>query len=199
MKTFVLASANPGKLKEMRALLSELDIRLLSLAEAGFTGEIEETGLTFEENARIKAEAACKATGLPAISDDSGFEVDALNGEPGVYSARYTGRREDTDEDRNRLVLDKMRGVEHRGAAFVSCICAAFPNGDHIETRGDLRGQVLTEPQGAFGFGYDSIFAPEGSRESLAQLRPEEKNAISHRGIALGKFIKKLREYYADK
>ncbi|MBE7017435.1 MAG: RdgB/HAM1 family non-canonical purine NTP pyrophosphatase [Ruminococcaceae bacterium] len=195
----ILASNNKGKLREMRELLGELGIEVLSQREAGFDIEVEETGTTFEENSYLKASAITALSGLPAVADDSGLMVDHLGGEPGVYSARYTGNHEDSDIDRYMYLLKKMEGVTDRRAKFVSAVCCTFPNGDVIRTRGECHGNILYSPVGEHGFGYDPIFGPDCSEGSMAQLTDEEKNAISHRGKAVREFIEKLREYYADK
>ena len=195
----ILASNNKGKLREMRELLVGLGIEVLSQREAGFDIEVEETGTTFEENSYLKASAITALSGLPAVADDSGLMVDHLGGEPGVYSARYTGNPDHNDVDRYMYLLEKMQGVEHRDAKFVSAVCCTFPNGDVIRTRGECPGNILHAPVGEHGFGYDPIFGPEGMDCSMAQLTDEEKNAISHRGKAVREFIEKLRDYYADK
>ena len=199
MMKIILASNNKGKLCEMRELLADLGIEVLSQKEAGFNIEVEETGTTFEENSYLKASAITALSGLPAVADDSGLMVDALGGEPGVYSARYTGNPEDSDVDRYMYLLKKMEGVTDRRAKFVSAVCCTFPNGNVIRTRGECHGNILHAPVGEHGFGYDPIFGPECSEGSMAQLTDEEKNAISHRGKAVREFIEKLREYYADK
>lgn len=199
MMKIILASNNKGKLREMRELLAELGIEVVSQREAGFDIEVEETGTTFEENSYLKASAITALSGFPAVADDSGLMVDYLGGEPGVYSARYTGRHEDSDIDRYMYLLKKMEGVTERRAKFVSAVCCTFPNGDVIRTRGECHGNILLAPVGEHGFGYDPIFAPDCSVGSMAQLTDEEKNAISHRGKAVRDFIERLREYYADK
>lgn len=196
----ILASNNAHKLREFREILSPLGIEIIPQSEAGCHFEVEETGATFEENAYLKAAAATRATGLPAVADDSGLVVDALGGEPGIYSARYTGNHGDTDEDRWKLVLKKMENVEQRSARFVSCISCTFPNGDRIDTRGECEGEIQHCATGKNGFGYDPIFRPVGYDCSTAELTPDEKNAISHRGKSLWEFYKKLKEYlHADK
>ena len=195
----ILASNNKGKLREMRELLADMDIEVLSQREAGLDFEVDETGTTFEENSYLKAKAVTDASGLPAVADDSGLVVEYLNGEPGVYSARYTGNPEHNDVDRYNYLLKKMEGVSDRRAKFVSAVCCTFPNGDVIRTRGECLGSLLHAPVGEHGFGYDPIFSPEETGGSMAQLTDEEKNAISHRGKAVREFIEKLREYYADK
>lgn len=191
----VLASNNEKKLCELRQLLADTGVELLLMRQAGCTFEIEETGTTFEENARIKAEAVCAATGLAAIGDDSGLCVDALGGAPGVYSARYTGRHDDPDEARTRLLLQNLAGVSDRTAQFVCCICCVLPDGTHLETRGVCRGEILQQPRGTGGFGYDPVFRVEGDSRSMAELTAQEKNAVSHRGRALKEF-KTLWENY---
>ena len=197
----ILASNNAHKMTEMRAILADLGVELLSQSEAGCDFEVDETGETFEENAYLKAAAVTKATGKPAIADDSGLEVDALGGEPGVHSARYTGNHEDSDEDRNNLVLKKLGDLpmEKRTGRFVSAICCTFPNGDVLRARGTMEGRILFAPRGTGGFGYDPLFLADGQERSNGELSPEEKNAISHRGNALRIFKEELRKYYAHK
>lgn len=195
--TFVLASNNVGKLKEMKALLSELGVDLISQSEAGLTLDVEENGATFAENAYIKAKAACVASGFPAISDDSGLCVEALGGAPGVYTARYGGSGL-TDEERYRLLLKNMERVEDRRAKFVSAIACVMPNGDVIRGYGECHGEILYAPKGDGGFGYDPIFGlPENGGLSMSEISAEEKNVISHRGKAMVEFRKELIEYYS--
>ena len=190
----VLASKNPGKLREMREILQGLGIEVISETEAGVEVEVEETGSTFAENACLKAGAVAKASDLPAIADDSGLCVDALNGAPGVYSARYGGEGLD-DVGRYRLLLENMRGMLDRRCRFVSAICCCFPNGDRVEAEGECRGTLAYAPKGEDGFGYDPIFFVPGLKKTFAQLTPEEKNAISHRGVALRNFKVELENY----
>lgn len=195
---FILASNNQKKLTELRDILSRAGAEVISQREAGLELEAEETGVTFEENALIKARAACAALGEPAIADDSGLVVEALNGEPGVYSARYGGDACGSDEERTALLLKNMEGMEDRRAKFVSCVACAFPNGDVITAHGQCHGEITAAPRGDGGFGYDPIFQlPSG--KTMAELTAEEKNRVSHRGEALKNFENKLREYYADK
>ena len=196
---FILASNNSKKLAEMRGILSPLGIGLLSQSEAGLSIEVEENGSTFEENSRLKALGACDLVNAPCIADDSGLCVDALGGEPGVYSARYGGESCRSDKDRYELLLRNMEGVTDRRAKFVCVITCVFPNGDSIVSRGECPGEILAAPRGEGGFGYDPVFRPEGETRSMAEMDAGEKNAISHRGRALEKFKAKLREYYADK
>ena len=195
----VLASDNTHKLAEFKELFRTLDVELISKAESGAAGEVEETGITFAENAFIKAEAVMRATGLPAIADDSGLCVDALGGDPGVHSARYTGRHEDSDEDRWRLLLKNLEDRPDRSARFVCSLCCVFPNGDVLRAEGQCEGSILYAPRGSNGFGYDPVFRPEGFDGSMAELTMEEKNAISHRGKALKLFKEEWVKYYADK
>ena len=190
----VLASKNPHKLGEMNAILSQLGVEVVLESDVGADVDVEETGETFEENARLKAEAVMQATGLPAIADDSGPCVTALGGGPGVYSARYGGEGL-TDKDRYELVLDALKGQLDRSAKFVSCICCAFPDGTLLEARGECPGLITYTPRGAGTFGYDPIFLYPEKRKTFAEMEGEEKNAISHRGRALEKFKTELEKY----
>ena len=190
----VLASKNKKKLAEMNDILSQLGVEVCSEAEAGVDVEVEETGTTFEENSLLKAKAVMEASGLPAIADDSGLCVDALNGAPGVYSARYGGHGLD-DAGRTRLLLENMRGQSPRTCRFVSVITCCFPNGDVISARGECEGTVAFAPMGEGGFGYDPVFFVPKLKKTFAQLSPEEKNSMSHRGKALELFKAKLEEY----
>jgi len=196
----ILASNNAHKMSEMRAILADLGVELMSQRSAGCDFEVEETGTTFEENAYLKAIAVTKATGMPAIADDSGLEVDCLNGEPGVYSARYSGSHEHTDQQRNEYLLKKLEGVplEQRTARFVSSICCTFPNGDVLRARGTMEGKILFQPEGKNGFGYDPLFLADGQTVTNGLLTPEQKNAISHRGKALRMLQEELRKYYVN-
>ncbi len=190
---FVLASHNRAKLIEMRDILGELGIRVLSQAEAGVDVEPEETGSTFEENALIKARAVMEASGMPAVADDSGLAVDALGGAPGVYSARYGGGHDRTDAERNALLLKNMENEEHRSAKFVSVIAVAWPDGRVVTARGEVCGEIAREERGSNGFGYDPLFLlPDGRH--MAELSSEEKNSISHRGNALRELKRILTE-----
>ena len=190
----VLASKNAHKLVEMKDILSQLGVDVVLESDVGVDVDVEETGATFEENAYLKAHAVCEASGLPAIADDSGLCVDALNGAPGVYSARYGGPGLD-DAGRYKLLLENMRGQLDRRCKFVSAICCCFPNGDRVEARGECAGTLAYAPKGADGFGYDPVFFVPGLKKTFAELSPEEKNAISHRGNALKAFREKLETY----
>lgn len=191
----ILASNNKKKLRELGEILSDMDVELLSQREAGCDFEVEETGTTFAENAYLKAKAVADATGLAAVADDSGLMVEALNGEPGVYSARYApGGHDASDKEKYEYLLSKLVNVEHRAAKFVSSICCILPDGSIIRTEGECRGEILREPAGEGGFGYDPVFMPQGYDRSMAELGTEVKNRISHRANALREFKKKLRE-----
>jgi XTP/dITP diphosphohydrolase len=191
----VLATNNEKKLKEMRAILSELGFTVLSLREAGVELEVEETGSTFAENAALKAEAAMRATGLPAIADDSGLVVDVLGGAPGVYSARYGGDVVQNDKERYELLLQNLRGVpeEARGAYFICSIACHFPDGRRITAEGRCHGRITHAPAGSGGFGYDPVFFVEGEGVTMAELSPERKNRISHRARAIREFSERIR------
>ena len=198
----VLASDNKNKLREFRTLFENFGVELISKAESGFTEEVEETGETFAENARIKAEAVMRATGLAAIADDSGLCVDALGGAPGVHSARYTGNHADSDADRYNLLLRNLGGRDDRAARFVCSLCCAFPNGDVLEAEGYCYGRIAEECRGESGFGYDPIFicTEEGcAGKTFGEATAEEKDAVSHRGKSLRIFAEKLENYLKDK
>lgn len=194
----VLSTDNVHKLQEFREMLEGSGIELVSKSEVGCHLTVEENGATFEENAYLKAAAVCEATGLPAIADDSGLCVDALDGAPGLYSARFTGDHEDSDAARRRFLLEKMEGISQRQARFVCALCCVFPNGDVLRANGSCEGEILTEEIGTNGFGYNAVFRPAGWALSMAQMSAEEKNSISHRGNAL-KAFKKEWESYHDK
>ena len=191
------ATGNPGKLKELRRILEAQGHAVKSQKELGITLEPEETGATFEENALIKAKAICQASGLPTVADDSGLEVDALNGEPGVYTARYCGRHGD-DEANNDKLLANLEGLpkEERKAKFVSAVCLYLPDGRSLTTRGECPGWIGFERRGTNGFGYDPIFNVEQYDDrSYAQLTTREKDAISHRGKALAQLEQQLNGF----
>jgi XTP/dITP diphosphohydrolase len=198
----VLASKNKHKLVEINEITKKFGFELILQSELGVDIDVEETGTTFEENSFIKAEAVMKATGLPALADDSGIAVDALNGEPGVYSARYGF--DDTLDDWGRLEL-LLKNTEHvpdgqRQAQFVCVITMVTPEGEVIQARGEIHGELLRAPVGENGFGYDPIFYYPPAGMSTAQMAPEDKNEVSHRGNALKIFYEKLKEAgYADK
>ncbi len=196
----IFATGNKGKLREINDILKDLNIPIVSLKDAGITSEPEETGVTFEENAVIKAKYAAdmlKDEDAIFMADDSGLEVDALGGEPGVYSARYMG--EDTPYSiKNKNIIDRLDGIENdkRTARFVCAIAAVLPDGSTIATRGTIEGKIGYEERGANGFGYDPIFYLPDMSLSTAELSPDEKNKISHRGKALEAMKNKLKEIY---
>lgn len=191
----ILASNNANKLREMQQILSPLGWEILRQKDVGLHLEPDENGETFEENSLIKAEAVMKASGLPAIADDSGVEVDALDGAPGVHSARYGRESCPDDKARNRYLLRNMEKVPEgsRGARFVSVITMACPDGTVISARGELAGEILRQEQGDGGFGYDPLFYIPSEGCTMAELTAERKNEISHRAVALRNFVEKLR------
>ena len=191
---FILVTHNPGKLREMADILSHLGVEVVSPADVGITVEVEETGATFAENAMLKAKAICAASGLPAIADDSGLCVDALNGGPGVYSARYGGEGLD-DKGRYTLLLNSMRGQTTRAAHFACAIACAFPGGKTLTAEGRCDGAIAFAPLGEGGFGYDPVFLVPEKGKTFGQLTAEEKSEISHRGRALRDFSAKLETY----
>lgn len=196
MKRIIFATSNEGKMKEIREIMKDLDIELISLKEAGFDQTIEENGETFEDNAIIKAKTVMEQTGEIVLADDSGIEVDYLNKAPGVYSARFLG--EDTPYSiKNQYIIDKLTEVKgnDRSARFVCVIACAIPNGDIITRRGTIEGYIAEEIRGEQGFGYDPIFYVPEYQCTTAQMAPEQKNEISHRGIALKKIKEVLKKY----
>lgn len=198
----VLASKNPHKLVEIRKITEKFGMELVLESELGIDIEVEETGTTFEENSLLKAEAVMKATELPALADDSGICVDALGGEPGIYSARYGFDPTLDDFGRLRLLLKNTEAVPDgkRQAQFVCVISFVTPEGKVIQARGEVHGELLRAPAGAGGFGYDPIFYYPPFGKSLAEVSPEEKNSVSHRANALKVLYEKLKEAgYADK
>lgn len=198
----VLASKNKHKLVEISKITEKFDIELILQSDLGIDIDVEETGTTFEENSLLKAQAVMQATGLPALADDSGIAVDALNGEPGIYSARYGFDDSLDDFGRLQLLLKNTESVPdgQRQAQFVCVITFITPQGQVIQARGEVHGQLLRAPAGTGGFGYDPIFYYPPFGKTLAEVSAEEKNQVSHRARALGVFYDKLREAgYADK
>ena len=195
MKKLIFATGNEGKMKEVRMILADLDVEVLSLKEAGIEAEAEENGATFEENAKIKAAEIMKRSGEIVLADDSGLEVDALNKEPGIYSARYMGY--DTSYHiKNQNLIRRLEGKtgKERSARFVCAIAAAFPDGRVLTTRGTMEGEIGYEERGENGFGYDPIFyLPEYGCYS-GELPLEVKNSLSHRGKALRLMKEALRK-----
>ena len=198
----VLASKNKHKLEEISQITEKFGMELVLESDLGVDIDVEETGSTFEENSFLKADAVMKATGLPALADDSGITVDALNGEPGIYSARYGFDESLDDWGRLQLLLKNTEQVpdERRQAKFVCVITLVTPQQEIIQARGEVHGMLLRTPAGQGGFGYDPIFYYPPLGKSLAELTPEEKNQVSHRANALQVFYQKLKEAgYADK
>lgn len=186
MKKIIFATGNQDKMREIREILADMDVEVVSMKEAGIHADIVENGSTFEENAVIKARTICEMTGEITLADDSGLEIDYLNKEPGIYSARYMG--EDTSYDvKNKNLIDRLDGVpkEKRTARFVCAIAAVLPDGRELVTRQTMEGYIGWEPEGENGFGYDPIFYLDEYGCSSAAISPEQKNAISHRGKAL--------------
>ena len=198
----VLASKNKHKLVEISKITEKFGFELVLESELGVDIDVEETGSTFEENSFLKADAVMKATGLPALADDSGICVEALHGEPGIYSARYGFDESLDDWGRLRLLLKNMEQVPdgQRQAKFVCVITMVTPGGQVIQARGEIHGELLRAPVGENGFGYDPVFYYPPYGKSTAEMSPEEKNQVSHRANALKVFYEKLKEAgYADK
>ena len=197
MDKIIFATGNEGKMKEVRMILEDLGLPVLSLKDAGITADVEENGTTFEENAQIKAKAIMEMTGALVLADDSGLEVDALDKEPGIYSARYMGH--DTSYHiKNQNIIDRLEGKvgEERSARFVCAIATAFPDGRVLITRGTMEGQIGYEEKGENGFGYDPIFYLPEYQCYSAELSLEEKNELSHRGKALRLMKERLHESF---
>ncbi len=195
----IFATGNMGKMKEIKMILEDLNIPVVSMKEAGITAEIVEDGKSFEENAIIKAKAISSLTGEVALADDSGLEIDYLNGEPGIYSARYMG--EDTSYHiKNANLIKRLEGVpdEERTARFVCVMAAAFPDGRIITTRGTIEGRIGYEERGENGFGYDPIFYLPEYQCTTSELELEKKNELSHRGKALRQMKERLKEWLKE-
>ena len=190
----ILASKNQHKLTELSAILSQLGFEIALESEYGLDIDVEETGTTFEENSFLKADAVMKASGLPVLADDSGLMVDALDGAPGVYSARYGHKA--SDKERTAYLLENMKEVPEgkRGAKFVCVITCLFPDGRKIVARGECPGVIARAPHGENGFGYDPVFYLPELGMTYAELPSEQKNAISHRARALQDFCRKYQE-----
>ena len=192
----VLASKNQHKLAEISKIVAQFGMELVLQSELGLDIDVDETGETFEENSMLKARAVMEASGMPAIADDSGLMVDALDGAPGVYSARYGGSPDRTDEERYRYLLSHRENVpdEKRGAKFVSVITLLYPDGHAIVARGECPGTILHAPRGENGFGYDPVVFVTSEGKSMAELSQERKNEISHRARALQVLAARLEE-----
>ena len=195
-RVLVVATNNAHKVAEIRTISEELGFKVMSKKEAGVDGmEVEETGNTFEANAELKARAVAKATGRAAIADDSGLMVEALNGDPGVYSSRYAGE-DGNDPLNNEKLLREMKDVPEgqRKAKFVSALCLVYEDGSCVFAKGECPGKILTAPRGNGGFGYDPLFVPDGFDQSFGELPQETKNQISHRSHALKALAEILKE-----
>jgi XTP/dITP diphosphohydrolase len=197
MTRLILATRNPGKITELRAILADAGLphELVGTDAYPEVPDVKETGVTFAENALLKAHALARATGLPAVADDSGLCVDVLGGAPGIFSARWSGRHGDDDANL-RLLLAQLSDIadEHRAAHFACAAALALPDGTERVVEGRLHGVLRREPTGTNGFGYDPILQPEGETRTCAELSPEEKNAISHRGKAFRALVPVVRE-----
>lgn len=191
----VIASGNQGKITEIRAILKPLKLSLLSPEEASIELDVRETGKTYSENARLKAEAYLQAAGKPVLSDDSGLEVDALNGAPGLYSARYSPKENASDADRRDFLIQQLEGTPQPWTARFWCTAIlALPDGRYFETTGHCEGIIIPEERGTTGFGYDPIFMIPEHQATMAELGPEIKNKISHRAKALNEMMPILQK-----
>ena len=194
MKTVVIATNNKNKVREFKSILDNPNLEFKTLKEIGYDKEIEENGNTFEENAIIKAMTVAKDLNVIAISDDSGLCVDALNGAPGIYSARYAGTH--NDEDNNALLIKNLKGIENRNAHYECVICIAYPNGDYITEIGTVSGIIIDDRRGNGGFGYDPYFYIPEFGKTFAEVPLEKKNTISHRNKALMKIKDRIDENF---
>ncbi len=192
--TFVLASNNMGKLREFHEILEPLDIGIVPQSMVGALFEVNETGESFAENAFLKASAVVSFSSFPVVADDSGLCVTALDGAPGLHSARFGGGKDWTDEQKYLYLLDCMKDAADRSAKFVCSICCILPGGRVIRAEGECCGRILESPRGEGGFGYDPVFAPDGYDESFAELGQDIKNQISHRAKALAAFREELEK-----
>ena len=195
--TLVLATRNQGKIAEMQRLLNSFPSKIQVRSSSEFNlNDVEETGSTFEENALLKAVTIARATGFPALADDSGLCVDVLDGAPGIFSARWAGTHGDDQANIEKLLGD-LRKIpsDQRSAKFVCVIALALPNGESEVVRGELKGEIRFEPSGTNGFGYDPIFQPLGHQRTLAEMEPEEKDSISHRGFALREIAPRIAPF----
>lgn len=190
MEKVLLATNNAGKLREFREILGDM-FEIVSLRDLALDADPEETGTTFEENALLKAEYSCERSGLPTLADDSGLEVDALDGAPGIYSARFAPG---SDRDRLEKLLQVMQGKDNRAARYVAAVALVWPDGRHLTVRGTCEGALTESPSGNGGFGYDPIFMPNGYDKTYGCLSEEEKSKTSHRGKAIAALREKLQE-----
>ncbi|MGY3731972.1 XTP/dITP diphosphatase [Pediococcus acidilactici] len=192
----LIATKNEGKLKEFKQIFTAKGIEVLSLKDVDEDVDVQENGLTFEENARLKADSYAKTIGIPVLADDSGLEIDALNGRPGIFSARYAG--DHNDAANNAKVLTELGGVpdEKRTATFHTTVVVRKPDGTELVANGNLRGRILSVPRGNNGFGYDPLFYVEEKQKTLAQMTREEKNQISHRALAIQDLLTKFDKFW---
>lgn len=192
----LIATKNEGKLKEFKQIFTAKGIEVLSLKDVDEDVDVQENGLTFEENARLKADSYTKTIGIPVLADDSGLEIDALNGRPGIFSARYAG--DHNDAANNAKVLTELGGVpdEKRTATFHTTVVVRKPDGTELVANGNLRGRILSVPRGDNGFGYDPLFYVEEKQKTLAQMTREEKNQISHRALAIQDLLTKFDKFW---
>lgn len=197
MKTIVIATNNMNKVREFKSIFQNPNIEFKSLKDLGYTKEIIEDGLTFEENAIIKAKQVAIELNTIAISDDSGLEVEALNNAPGIYSARYAGGHD--DEANNALLIKNLQGIKNRNARYVCAICVCQPNGEYKTVVGTCSGSIIDEPKGKNGFGYDPYFYIEEFKKTFAEVPLEQKNTISHRAKALKKIMDICNEDFSFK
>lgn len=197
MKTIVIATNNMNKVREFKSVFTNPDIEFKSLKDLGYDKDIIEDGLTFEENAIIKARQIALELNVIAISDDSGLEVEALNNAPGIYSARYAGGHD--DDANNALLIKNLQGVENRNARYVCAICVCHPNGEYKTVVGTCNGKIIDDPRGKNGFGYDPYFYIEDFGKTFAEVPLEQKNTISHRARALNKIMEVCNEDFSFK
>ena len=192
----LIATKNEGKLKEFKQIFTAKGIEVLSLKDVDEDVDVQENGLTFEENARLKADSYAKTIGIPVLADDSGLEIDALNGRPGIFSARYAG--DHNDAANNAKVLTELGGVpdEKRTATFHTTVVVRKPDGTELVANGNLRGRILSVPRGDNGFGYDPLFYVEEKQKTLAQMTREEKIQISHRALAIQDLLTKFDKFW---
>lgn len=197
MKRFIVATKNEGKLKEIRKVLEGMPFEVISMVQAGINDDIEENGKTFEENSYIKASYIARITGEIVMADDSGLEVDCIDGAPGIYSARFNGIGA-KDIDNNNKLLTMMSNVpmEERSARFVSAICVVLPDGNNFTVRGTCEGYIGFDPKGDKGFGYDPLFYLPEFKKTMAEMNLDEKNKVSHRGKALKLMIEELKKWF---
>lgn len=191
MKKIIIATKNKGKLNDIKEIFKDQDLEILSFLDFDKSPDVEETGKTFEENAKLKAKACFDKYGIPSIGDDSGLVVEQLNGEPGIYSARYAGENANDFLNNEKLIKEIQKFSEPHRAKFV-CVASYYNGEKFISAYGEVNGRIITEPRGSNGFGYDPLFIPNGYDKTFGEFSLEEKNKISHRSMAFKKLYKKL-------